>query len=194
MTKIIGVTGGIGSGKTSLMQYAEQQGYRTYYSDIEAKKLYDKPHIINSLKEVFKGEDIWTAGALDKKKLAQVVFSDQEKLSQLNQIIHPAVRQDFEDFANNYHNEPVILKESALLFETGAYESCDYNILITAPEDIRIQRVIDRDKVSREQVLNRMKNQWSDEKKEKLADFVIQNIVLEEAQQAFLNILKQISR
>jgi len=194
MTKIIGVTGGIGSGKTSLMQYAEQQGYRTYYSDIEAKKLYGKPHIINSLKEVFKGEDIWTAGALDKKKLAQVVFSDQEKLSQLNQIIHPAVRQDFEDFANNYHNEPVILKESALLFETGAYESCDYNILITAPEDIRIQRVIDRDKVSREQVLNRMKNQWSDEKKEKLADFVIQNIVLEEAQQAFLNILKQISR
>lgn len=194
MTKIIGVTGGIGSGKTSLMQHAEQQGYRTYYSDIEAKKLYDKPHIINILKEVFKGEDIWTAGALDKKKLAQVVFSDQEKLSQLNQIIHPAVRQDFEDFANNYHNEPVILKESALLFETGAYESCDYNILITAPEDIRIQRVIDRDKVSREQVLNRMKNQWSDEKKEKLADFVIQNIAIDEAQHIFLEILTELSR
>ena len=194
MTKIIGVTGGIGSGKTSLMQHAEQQGYRTYYSDIEAKKLYDKPNIISELKEAFKGDDIWTTGDLDKKKLAQIVFSDQEKLAQLNQIIHPAIRQDFDDFVNNYHNELIILKESALLFETGAYQSCDYNILITAPEDVRIQRVIDRDRVSREQVIARMKNQWSDHKKEKLADFVIQNIVLEEAQQAFLNILKQISR
>src|SRR5690554_967366 len=194
MVKIVGVTGGIGSGKTSLMKYAEAQGYITYYADTEAKKLYEKPEIIDRLHTVFEGTDIWTNDNLDRKKLAQVVFSDKDKLIQLNNIIHPVVKQDFENFVTKHKNEQLILKESALLFETGAYQSCDYNILITAPEDVRIQRVIDRDRVSREQVIARMKNQWSDHKKEKLADFVIQNIVLEEAQQAFLNILKQISR
>lgn len=192
MVKIVGVTGGIGSGKTSLMKYAEAQGYITYYADTEAKKLYEKREIIDRLHTVFKGADIWTNDNLDKKKLAQVVFSDKDKLIQLNNIIHPAVKQDFENFVTKHLNEQLILKESALLFETGAYQSCDYNILITAPEEIRIQRVMQRDSINREEVVKRMENQWKDNEKAKLADFVVQNIVLEEAQIAFLNLLKEI--
>src|SRR5690606_11009030 len=113
-------------------------------------------------------------------------------LIQLNNIIHPVVTQDFENFVTKHKNEQQILKESAFLFATGAYQTCDYNILITAPEEIRIQRVIQRDGISREEVVKRMENQWKDDEKAKLADFVVQNIVLEEAQITFLNLLKEI--
>ncbi|HLV47372.1 MAG TPA: dephospho-CoA kinase [Flavobacterium sp.] len=192
MAKIVGVTGGIGSGKTSLMKYAEEQGYIAYYSDLEAKKMYNKSEIINQLQNVFEGFDIWTNDILDKKKLANVVFTDEEKLMQLNNIIHPAVKQHFEEFVYQHQQEKLILKETALLFETGIYKSCDYSILITAPEEIRIARVMQRDNIDREEVVKRMKNQWKDEKKAKLADFVVQNITLEVAQIAFLDILKEI--
>src|SRR5690606_2061641 len=192
MAKIVGVTGGIGSGKTSLMKDAEEQGYIAYYSDLEAKKMYNKSEIINQLQNVFEGFDIWTNDILDKKKLANVVFTDEEKLMQLNNIIHPAVKQHFEEFVYQHQQEKLILKETALLFETGIYKSCDYSILITAPEEIRIARVMQRDNIDREEVVKRMKNQWKDEKKAKLADFVVQNITLEVAQIAFLDILKEI--
>lgn len=192
MAKIVGVTGGIGSGKTSLMKYAEEQGYVAYYSDFEAKKLYGKKEIINQLQTVFEGFDIWTNDILDKKKLANVVFADKEKLMQLNNIIHPAVKQHFEEFVYQHQQEKLILKETALLFETGIYKSCDYNILVTAPEEIRITRVMQRDNIDREEVVKRMKNQWKDEEKVKLADFVVLNITLEAAQIAFLDILKEI--
>lgn len=192
MAKIVGVTGGIGSGKTSLMKYAEEQGYIAYYSDLEAKKMYNKSEIINQLQNVFEGFDIWTNDILDKKKLANVVFTDKEKLTQLNNIIHPAVKQHFEEFVYQHQQEKLILKETALLFETGIYKSCDYSILITAPEEIRITRVMQRDNIGREEVIKRMKNQWKDEEKAKLADFVVQNITLEVAQIAFLDILKEI--
>jgi len=129
---------------------------------------------------------------LDNKKLAKIVFSDKEKLTQLNNIIHPAVKRDFEAFAYQHQQEKLILKETALLFETGIYKSCDYSILITAPEEIRIARVMKRDNIDREEVVKRMKNQWKDEEKAKLADFVVQNITLEVAQTAFLGILKEI--
>src|SRR5690606_13154161 len=98
------------------------------------KKLYGKREIIDRLHTVFKGVDIWTNDSLDKKKLAQVVFSDKDKLIQLNNIIHPVVKQDFENFVTKHQNEQLILKESALLFETSSYQSFDYNILITAPK------------------------------------------------------------
>ncbi len=192
MTKIIGVTGGIGSGKTSLMKFAEKHGYITYYADAEAKKMYQKPLIINQMKNAFAGDDIWTDNVLDKQKLAKVVFADKQKLQMLNQIIHPAVKKDFEDFVAKHSHEKMILKETALLFEAGLYKSCDYSILVTAPKEVRIERVMQRDSVSREEVLKRMNNQWPDEEKEKLADKVVQNLDLEVAQLDFLKILQKI--
>ena len=180
MTKIVGLTGGIGSGKTTIANHFKSLGVPVYIADNEAKKILNSLEIINKLKLVF-GNQIVDDKILDKDKLAQIVFSNPEKLEQLNQIIHPEVKKHFLKWLNKHQNEPFIIKEAAILFESGSYHECDFIITVVAPLESRIERILKRDSTTRENVLNRIKNQWNDEDKIKKSDFVIHNEDVNEA-------------
>lgn len=175
MTKKIAITGGIGSGKTTLVNYIKSKGIPVYIADDEASKLMQSQDIIDAIKRQF-GSKIFNQNILDRKALANIVFKNPEELSKLNQIIHPAVSQHFEYWLNSYITTPIIVYESALLFETGTYKLFDVVITVTAPIDIRIQRVMARDHIPREAVLDRMSKQLTDEQMTQKSDFVIDNI------------------
>lgn len=170
----IGITGGIGSGKTFICKLFEALGIPVYNADEEAKRLMNSDaRIKEKLIEQF-GEATYKEGRLDRAFLADMVFSDKEKLELLNSIVHPIVIQEAKDWAERQTTR-YSLKEAALLFESGSYKDLDYTILVTAPIDIRIQRVIERDGATEQQVRERMNKQLSDEEKLQLADFVIVN-------------------
>ncbi len=189
MTKIIGLTGGIGSGKTMVAQYIQSQGIPVYIADEEAKKVMNTPEVVAAVAKTF-GNDVIENGSVNRQKVAQLVFNSPEKLKQLNEIIHPRVKQDFDNWVEKHHNFPFVVKEAAILFESGSYQFCDKIITVTAPLTVRLQRVMERDSVTRDQVLARMQNQWDDEKKVALSDFVIQNIRIEDTKSQVDNILK----
>lgn len=191
-TKIIGLTGGIGSGKTTIANYFADLGVPVYIADTEAKKILYFPEVVQEIAQVF-GEEVLTDNMPDRKKLASVVFNNPEKLKQLNAIIHPRVRQHFVDWAEQHKKERFVIKEAAILFESGSFKDCDKVILVTAPKEVRIKRVMKRDGVSKEEVLERMKNQWDEEKKKKLSDFIIENIDLEIAKNQVNTIYKTIN-
>ena len=190
--KIIGITGGIGSGKTTITKYIESLGYPVYIADDEAKKLLDTEEVINEIRNTF-GEEIIENNLVDKKKLATFVFGNENKLKQLNEIVHPKVRQHFINWLKQW-DKLFVVKEAAILFESGAYKDCYYTILVTAPEDVRIDRVIKRDNTNKEDVIKRIRSQWSDEDKAKLSDFVIQNIDLEQSKIEIDKIIKKIEK
>jgi len=189
MTKIIGLTGGIGSGKTTIANYFLAAGVPVYITDDEARKMMQLPEIIEEIKKIF-GTSIFEKGILNREKLSQIVFSNPEKLKLLNSIIHPAVKKHFEDWISNHKNFPFVIYEAAILFESGSYKNCDWIITVTAPIESRIQRVIQRDKTTREQVLKRIDSQWSDEQRISKSDFVIENVNLEIAKSEVDKILK----
>lgn len=176
--KIIGITGGIGSGKTTVAKMFEDFGVPVYYADDEAKKLTATSPEIRALLIELLGEETFKDGVLDRKYMADKIFNDEELLKQTNAIIHPRVANHFIEWTEKHKDLPYILKEAAILFESGSYKQCDQVILVTAPKEVRIRRVMERDGVSHEEVLARMKNQWSDAKKRKLSDFIIENIDL----------------
>jgi len=181
MTKIVGLTGGIGSGKSTIAKYFESKGIPVYIADTVAKKLMDSETIIGKVIEVF-GMDIIENEKINRPKLSALVFNNSEKLTKLNSIIHPEVKTHFTNWVKMHQDSPIVIKEAAILFESGSYKDCDKIILVTAPKEVRIDRVLRRDGTSRGEIEARMKNQWTDEEKMKLSDFVIQNIVLEDAQ------------
>jgi dephospho-CoA kinase len=189
MTKIIGLTGGIGSGKTLVANYLKSKGIPVYIADNEAKNIMDTKEVAQLVADTF-GNSIMSDGKVDRVKLSQLVFNHPEKLQKLNAIIHPIVKQNFENWLKNHQNFPFVIKETAILFESGNDEYCDSIITITAPLETRIQRVIERDKTSRESVLSRIKNQWSEEDKIAKSDFVIQNISVEDTKNQVDKILK----
>ena len=173
--KVVGVTGGIGSGKTTVCQIFEHLNVPIYYADSRAKELMAsnsdlKAAIIKSF-----GEDSYTNGQLNRPYLAKLVFTSPEKLALLNSLVHPAVANDFEGWLEENDTVPYVLKEAAILFESGAYQDVNTSVLVIAPEDVRLQRVMKRDGSSKEEVLQRMKNQWTQERKAKLADHIINN-------------------
>lgn len=176
MTKRIGITGGIGSGKTTACQIFAALGIPIYYADDRAKWLMgNDPQLIVALKDAF-GEKTYTGqGTLDRAYLAEVVFNDQKQLDILNSIVHPAVRKDGIQWDEQHQDTPYTLREAALLYESGIYQLLDQIIAVTAPEALRIQRVIARDGLSAEQVKARIAKQWPEETKVALADFVIHN-------------------
>lgn len=175
--KIVGITGGIGSGKTTVAKMFESFGIPVYYADDEAKNLTATSPVIREGLIGLLGEETFKNGVLDRKYMAGKIFNDKDLLEKANAIIHPQVALHFENWVSN-QSTPYVLKEAAILFESGSYQQCDKTILITAPEDIRIQRVMERDGVSKEEVLARIKNQWPDSEKKKLADFIVENIDL----------------
>ena len=188
MTKIIGLTGGIGSGKSSIAQHIESLGVPVYIADIEAKKILETDAVIAKVVALF-GEDILDKEKIDKKKIAALVFQDPEKLRKYNNIIHPEVFLHFQNWVKQHENLRLVVKEAAILFESGSYKDCDKIILVTAPKETRIKRVMKRDGVSREAVEQRMAHQWDDEKKKALSDFVIENIDLAKAKESAENII-----
>nr|WP_298005619.1 dephospho-CoA kinase [uncultured Flavobacterium sp.] len=181
MTKIIGVTGGIGSGKTTIVNYIHTKGYPVYIADEAGKKVMQQPKVIQQVNALFEGKVLLDDGSLDRSKIASLVFNDEQLLSALNQIVHPAVVSDFEEFKKQNSQQPLVFKEAAILFESGSYKDCDATILITAPLNVRIDRVVKRDGISKEAVLQRMKNQLTDEEKQKLATFTVENMELNHA-------------
>jgi dephospho-CoA kinase len=175
MTKIIGLTGGIGSGKSTVAGYFQELGVPVYVADTEAKKIMDQPDTIQEVQQIF-DENVIFEGKLDRKKIASIVFNNAEKLAQLNKIIHPKVKQDFKDWLEKHKNYSFIIKEVAILFETNSEKEFDAIILVTAPEKIRIERVINRDNITENQVRERIKNQLSDEEKISKSHYIIENI------------------
>lgn len=190
-TKIIGLTGGIGSGKTTIVNYIASKGIPVYIADDAGKRVMQDPVIIRQINALFDGKVLLENGQLDRAKIAALVFDNKDLLKSLNDIVHPAVAQDFNEFKKLHSKAEIIVKETAVLFESGSYKDCDATILITAPEDVRIERVMKRDGVDREAVLKRIKNQMSDQDKIQLADFTVNNIKLE---QVFIEIDKIIGK
>lgn len=193
MTKIIGLTGGIGSGKSTVASFFKELGVPVYIADDEAKKLMEDPEIVSKVQSVF-DENVIENNALNRKKIAELVFSAPEKLKKLNSVIHPEVKKHFLSWVKLNNNHPFVIKEAAILFESGTYKDCDKIIVVTAPEAVRIQRVMSRDKVSEDQVLERIKNQWTDEKKIQLSDYVIQNTDFESTKRNVVKILKELKK
>lgn len=170
----IGITGGIGSGKTFICKLFKAMAVPVYNADEEAKKLMNTDIRIKERLIAEFGAETYPDGKLDRAFLAQRIFSDSAKLELVNGIIHPIVIQEAKEWAAQQKSR-YTLKEAALLFESGSYKDLDYTILVTAPLSVRVQRVIKRDKVTEGQVMERINKQLSDEEKLKLADFVIVN-------------------
>lgn len=172
--KTIGLTGGIGSGKSTVAKMLANKGIPVYYSDIRAKEIMvESPKIISTLTQRY-GEDIYIDGELNRKKLAHIVFNDKTELQKLNALVHPEVFNDFENWRKK-QNADFIIKENAILFESGAYKDCDIIVTVSADKQIRLNRTIARDNSTAEAVEARMDKQWTDAQKEEIADYIIYN-------------------
>jgi dephospho-CoA kinase len=170
--KRIGLTGGIGSGKSYIAGVLEKMGYPVYYSDEQAKVLTDThPEIRAGLISRF-GTSIYSEETLNRKELAGHIFKSEPDRIFVNQLIHPVVRADFDRWCAEQHTA-LVFNEAAILFETGAYQQFDATVLVIAPHELRMQRIIERDRCTVEQAAARMKSQWSDEQKIPLATVVI---------------------
>lgn len=185
----IGITGGIGSGKTTVCRIFEQLGIPVFYADTVAKEIMvTDPILREGIIAAFGIASYELSGNLNNKHIAQIVFNNKVELEKLNALVHPAVFSAFERWQQTIPAEvPYNLKEAALLFESGSYKMCDHNILVTAPKAVKIQRVMERDGVTSEQVEARMDKQLSDEEKNKMADFLITN---DESQSVILQVLE----
>jgi dephospho-CoA kinase len=192
MTKIIGLTGGIGSGKTMIAKYMKSLGIPVYIADYEAKKIMKSNEVLNEIRKEF-GNTIFDEEKLNNVKLAQFVFNNSAKLEKLNAIVHPLVKKHFDKWLLKHKNSPLIVKEAAILFESGSYKYCDFIITVTAPIETRIQRVLERDKTDRESILKRIQNQWTDEERVLKSDFVIQNSTIKDTENQVDEILKKLN-
>ena len=175
MPKIIGLTGGIGSGKSKVALRFLALGIPCYIADDRAKDLMNiSAHLKEAVCKVF-GSESYLDGVLNRPYIANVVFKDATALAQLNTLVHPIVAQDFIEWVAK-QKAPYVIKEAAILFENGGAELCDSVILITAPETVRLKRVLARDNSSVEAIQDRMSKQWSDARKIPLADYHIENM------------------
>jgi dephospho-CoA kinase len=173
----IGITGGIGSGKSTVCSVFEKLHVPVFYADTVAKQIMvTDPLLMEGVKAAFGEESYSTDGKLNNKYIAQIVFNDTAELDKLNALVHPATFRAFDQWlAAVPPGTPYILKEAALLFESGSYKMCDKSILVTAPVSMKLARVIQRDHTTAEQVQARMDKQLSDEVKQDMADFMIRN-------------------
>jgi dephospho-CoA kinase len=189
---IIALTGGIGSGKTTIAKLFETMGCLIYYSDEKAKELYYHFEIKKRVIQLL-GSDAYSAsGSLNSTFIAGIIFKDKTKLESLNAIIHPALEKDFEIFVKQQSPDRIIIKESALIFETDSYKKFKTIILVTAPLEQKIKRVMQRNKMPRENVEKRMSAQWPDEQKIPLANYIISNNDTEAVIPQVISVLKKI--
>ena len=192
-TKIIGITGGIGSGKSTVSKLIEEAGYPVYYSDIRAKTIVnDHAQLQQQIKQLLGEQSYDDNGLYDRKYVADIVFEDEAILLKLNSLIHPAVKIDFENWVDQ-QTTPFVFKETALLFELKLNESCYKSLLVTADDNCRLKRVMDRDNKTYREVETIMLRQMPEKDKVKMADFVIyNNDGLEELEEETKKILAEI--
>ena len=174
--KIIGLTGGIGSGKSTVSRIFEVLNVPVFYADDEAKAQYESAHVIQAVTKLLGNSVLNAEGKIDRKRMAALIFEDTEKLVQIQQLIHPLVKKRFEEWTESFQKEALYcIREAAILIESGSYKDCDKIIVVTAPEDIRIQRVMKRDNNSEKEVKSRMAHQIQESERLTYADFVINN-------------------
>ena len=171
----MGITGGIGSGKTLVCSILEKLGVSVYYADASARRLMDTDSGLREGILALFGERAYGEDGLNREFVADAVFGDSERLSRLNRLVHPVVREDFYKWETLQGGSPYVVEEAAILFESGASELMDLSVLIYAPEELRIGRVIERDRVKREVVLKRMGHQISEKEKMSMAGHIIYN-------------------
>lgn len=174
--KLIGITGGIGSGKSTVAKLFELNGFKVYYADDRGKWISNyTPDVVRRIKDLL-GSDSYSNGLLDRDFVAKKVFGNKNLLAQLNQIIHPAVKKDFEEWVEASSADEILFKEAALLFETRGNQELDMTILVSATENIRIERVMKRDPLrGRKEVMDIISKQLPEIEKRKLADYIIHN-------------------
>jgi len=189
--KIVGLTGGIGSGKSTVLKQFEDLGIKTYSADKAAKKLINSDEdLIESIKSLF-GDNIYDNNILDTIKLSKIVFQDSHKLESLNSIVHPAVAKDFKSFIKT-NNGNYIVKEVAIIFETNTEDNYDKIILVRAPIEDRIKRVVLRDNITKDDVIRRVNNQIDDSTIIDKCDYIIDNNNLTELKEKVINIHKDL--
>lgn len=191
MSLVVGLTGGIGSGKTFVSKLFQKLGIPVYIADDRAKAIMDRPEVVQQVQALF-GVNVIIKGKLDRVAIRKQVFDNQVLLDKLNTIVHPLVKIDFEDWLTDHEKADFVLKESAILFEKGLDKACDFVILVTAPEELKIRRVMQRDGVSREDVSRIMAIQMKDDEKVVKSDYIIANsegnFVIEEVKRVFEDI------
>tara|TARA_R110002072_G_scaffold159065_1_gene310136 strand:- start:1255 stop:1878 length:624 start_codon:yes stop_codon:yes gene_type:complete len=172
----IGITGGIGSGKTTVCRIFENLGVKVFYADVEGRKLLNENEELKIAVRKKFGKDMFHInGELDRARMAALVFNDAKALEKLSTLVHPKVNEVFKKWLELHNKKPYILKEAAILFETGNFYDLDKVINVFAPKEVRIQRVMKRDGVTREDVEKRIRHQYSDEERNRLADYIIMN-------------------
>ena len=186
--KTVGLTGGIGSGKSFVATIFSSIGIPIYSSDIEAKKLMTESNtVVKGIKSIFGPQAYLKDGTLNKKLITSLIFTDKDKLERINQVVHPAVRKDFRKWANQQGNVPYVINEAALFIENGNYQNFDLLISVLSPMELRIQRLQIRDQIKRSEILLKINNQSSDQEKIAKSDYLVYN---DKAQ----TLLDQISR
>lgn len=192
---VVGLTGGIGSGKSTVLKmFKKFENVATYIADVEAKKL------MNSSKEIKEkltkefGVEVYQNNELNRPFLANIVFQQKEKLTLLNSIVHPVVHKHLQSFIQQNQDKHYVLYENAILFENGSDALCDKIITVTAPEKVKIKRVIARDNSTEKEVLNRMKNQWKDAKKVLQSNYIIYNVLLADTERQVLKIHNKLTK
>ena len=190
--KIIGLTGGIGSGKSTVAALFSQFGIPIYISDAEAKLVMEKPEVIEKITSVFGNKILDHQKVLNRAALAAIVFNNPDMLQKLNAIVHPEVKKHFDLWLQKHKNAPFVIKEAAILFESGSYKFCDSIITVTAPLETRIARVIQRDTTTKENVLKRIQAQLSDEERISKSNYVIENISLEKTKEKVQTIVRKL--
>ncbi|MBD3582957.1 dephospho-CoA kinase [Flavobacterium selenitireducens] len=193
MTHVIGLTGGIGSGKSTIARMFAELGVPVYYADDAGREVMASAAMLAELKAAF-GSEIVENETVNRKKLADIVFSDKRKLQMLNDLVHPRVKIHFQEWLSQHALADFVLREAAILFESGSYKDCKKIITVTAPVATRIQRVMERDGVAKEHVTARMENQWTDERKMALSDYVIVNDDLGSTREQVVKIFKTLKK
>ncbi|WP_136481408.1 dephospho-CoA kinase [Cognatitamlana onchidii] len=190
---VVGLTGGIGSGKTTVAKAFEALGVPVYIADNEAKALMRRSKVIKRKLIELLGNKAYVNGDLNRPYIAKQIFNDKALLEKMNAIVHPKVARHFEKWVLK-QKSPYVIKEVAVLFENGGYKACDYVITVVAPKELRIERVLQRDETSPDKIMAIMKNQWEDSAKVKLSNFVIENISIEKTREQVAEIHKEITR